>query len=260
MEGDLELYNFSFEIIGDPADEKGSLVEIHSHSFSQDDENLSKVPALTITPCRILVKTAETPDTNTDDPITTGPSTEEPETTPDATPEVEEDKKPTGDWYIDPDSNQAILAEKDEEGKDVLHQFTTEYEKDEEGNTTGIILYDEPERAIEHARKATQIDSTNRWYKQLYGQSLLVGERYSEALPVFEKLVQTERNPDFYRLLALLYDRDRRPFSAIAILDSAERQFGINPYLGEIKRRLLLSTHQFDRALEEALKVVETIP
>lgn len=124
----------------------------------------------------------------------------------------------------------------------------------------GSILYDEPERAIEHARKATQIDSTNRWYKQLYGQSLLVGERYSEALPVFEKLVQTERNPDFYRLLALLYDRDRRPFSAIAILDSAERQFGVNPYLGEIKRRLLLSTHQFDRALEEAQKVVETIP
>ena len=124
----------------------------------------------------------------------------------------------------------------------------------------GSILYDEPERAIKHARRAAQLDSTNRWYKQLYGQTLLVGERYAEALPVFEKLVQTERNLDFYRLLALLYDRDQRPFSAIAILDSAERQFGVNPYLGEIKRRLLLSTHQFDRALEEAQKVVETIP
>lgn len=122
------------------------------------------------------------------------------------------------------------------------------------------MLYDEPEMAIRHARRAVSLDSTNRWYRQLYGQALLVGERYAEALPVFEKLVQTERNPDFYRLLALLYDRDHRPFSAIAILDSAERQFGVNPYLGEMKRRLLLSTHQFDRALEEAQKVVEAIP
>lgn len=124
----------------------------------------------------------------------------------------------------------------------------------------GILLYEEPDKAIEHSRRAVSLDSTNRWYKQLYGQALLVGEHYEEALPLFEHLVQTERNPDFYRLLALLYDRDRRPFSAIAILDSAERQFGINPYLGEMKRRLLLSTHQFDRALEEAQKVVEAIP
>ena len=148
MEGDLELYNFTFEIIGEAANEKGTLVEIHSHSFSRNDEELSKVPALSITPCRILVDTAEVPDAPTDDPITTGPSTEEPEEAPDTNtdaadpaPEVEEDKKPTGDWYIFED--QAILAEKDEEGKDVLHQFTVEYEKDEEGNTTGVILYDE---------------------------------------------------------------------------------------------------------------------
>jgi tetratricopeptide (TPR) repeat protein len=122
------------------------------------------------------------------------------------------------------------------------------------------LLYEEPEKAIKHASYALKLDSTNRWYKQLYAQTLLAGERYAEALPIFEQLVQTERNLDFYRLLALLYDRDRRPFSAIAILDSAERQFGINPYLGEMKRRLLLSTHQFDRALEEAQKVVEAIP
>ncbi|MBO5875428.1 MAG: tetratricopeptide repeat protein [Alistipes sp.] len=124
----------------------------------------------------------------------------------------------------------------------------------------GILLYNDSEQAIRHARSAAELDSTNRWYRQLYGQTLIVGKRYAEALPVFEHLVRTERNPDHYRLLALLYDYDRRPFSAIAILDSAERQFGINPYLGEMKRQLLLSTHQYDRALEEAQKVVESIP
>ena len=59
MEGDLELFNFTFEIIGKTADEKGTLVEVHTHSFSQNDENLSKVPALTITPCRIGVPVLE---------------------------------------------------------------------------------------------------------------------------------------------------------------------------------------------------------
>ena len=153
MAGDLDLYNFTFEIIGGTADEKGTLVEIHSHSFSQNDENLSKVPALIVTPCRIGVVNLGLEDAPTDDPVTDVPSTEEPENTPDTntgatdtTPEVDEDKKPTGDWYIDPDTNQAILVEKDEEGKDVLHQFTTEYEKDEEGKTTGVILYDEEKK------------------------------------------------------------------------------------------------------------------
>ncbi len=114
--------------------------------------------------------------------------------------------------------------------------------------------------AIRFARRATELDSTNRWYRQLLGQSLILGSRYAEAVPIFEQLVRTERNPDHYRLLAALYEQDRRPFSAIAILDSAERQFGINPYLGAMKRRLLLSTRQFNRALEETKKLAEAIP
>ncbi len=123
-----------------------------------------------------------------------------------------------------------------------------------------IALFKEPQNAIKHAQRATELDSTNRWYRQLYGQALIVNRRYAAAIPVFETLVRTERNPDHYRLLAALYEQDRRPFSAIAILDSAERQFGINPYLGEMKRQLLLSTHQFDRALAEAQKMVTNIP
>ncbi len=158
MEGDLDLYNFTFEIIGKTTDEKGSLIEVYSHSFSQNDANLTKVPALTISPCRIGVPVME-PEAP-DAPSTDAPTTEEPEITPDTntgatddpitdapadtTPEVEEDKKPTGDWYIYED--QAVLVEKDEEGKDVFHQFQVEYEKDDEGKTTGVILYDEDEK------------------------------------------------------------------------------------------------------------------
>ena len=115
-------------------------------------------------------------------------------------------------------------------------------------------------RAIDYAARAVALDSTNKWYLQLYGQSLIVGGRYGEAIPVFEKLVRTERNPEHYRLLAALYDGTERPFSAIAILDSADSQFGRLPYLGEMKHRLLLQTMQYERALAEAETAVAETP
>ena len=122
------------------------------------------------------------------------------------------------------------------------------------------LVYDSTDRAIDYARRAVGLDSTNKWYLQLYGQSLIVGSRYGEAIPVFEKLVRTERNPEHFRLLAALYDGTERPYSAIAILDSADSQFGRMPYLDEMKRRLLLRTMQYDRALAEAERSVAEAP
>lgn len=124
----------------------------------------------------------------------------------------------------------------------------------------GIELYSDPDRAVEYSRRAVELDSTDKWYLQRLGQSLIVARRYGEALPVFEKLVQIDRNPDDYRILAVLYEQNERPFSAIAILDSADGQFGIIPMHSDIKRRLLLSTRQFDKALAEAKRIVEAIP
>lgn len=125
---------------------------------------------------------------------------------------------------------------------------------------SGIEVYSDPEKAVEYAERAVKADSTDKWYLQRYGQSLLYARRYGEAIPVFEKLVRTDRNPEDYRILAILYEQHERPFSAIAILDSADGQFGSLPGLSDIKRRLLLSTRQFDKALDEAKRAVEAVP
>ena len=123
-----------------------------------------------------------------------------------------------------------------------------------------ITMFSATDEATEYARRAADIDSTNKWYLELYGRILVVGRRYGEAIPVYEKLVRLHRNPENYRVLAILYEQNERPFSAISILDTAETRFGTIPELNDIKRRLLLSTRQYDRALEEARKMVDAVP
>lgn len=122
------------------------------------------------------------------------------------------------------------------------------------------MFYIAPDRSVEYARQAAASDTLNKWYKRRLGQAMLIARRYSEAIPVYEDLVRTDRDPDNYRMLALLYEQNERPFSAIAILDSADGQFGMIPPLTEHKRRLLLATRQYDRALDEARRAVDAMP
>ena len=115
--------------------------------------------------------------------------------------------------------------------------------------------------AIALARKAYLSDTTSRWYTSLYAQTMIVASRYDEALPIYSRLMQMDnRNPDVYRILAILYQQRQQPFSAIAVLDSADMRLGKIPYLTELKRHLLVSTHQYDRAIEEAEQVVQEVP
>lgn len=121
-------------------------------------------------------------------------------------------------------------------------------------------LYDSPEEGITLAERAYRLDTTNKWYHRLYGQSLLVAERYAEAIPLFRSLYESEREPDNYRILAALYERTGQPYSAIAVLDSAEVRFGRIPLLVRMKRQLLASTRQMDRAIEEAQALIDSEP
>lgn len=118
-----------------------------------------------------------------------------------------------------------------------------------------------PAAAGKLARRACELDTANLWYRALYGQALIYSGAYDEALPLFRDLRRREPgNPDNYRILAALYELDRQPFAAIATLDSAEVRFGRIPMLGTMKRQLLISTRQFDKAVAEARAVAEAAP
>ena len=117
------------------------------------------------------------------------------------------------------------------------------------------------EEALEYARRAYGIDSTNRWYATAYGQSLLINNKGDEALDIYRRLMQIDKkNPDHYRIVAILYQQRKQPYTAISVLDSADMRFGKNPYLSEMKRSLLISTGQMDRAIKEAEQIVEEAP
>ena len=119
----------------------------------------------------------------------------------------------------------------------------------------------DPAAAAEYSRRAYEADTTNRWYTRQYARTLIIGAHYGEAVPVYEKLLRDEPSePDNYRMLALLYQQQNKPYSALVILDSAEVRFGRLPGLSHIKRGLLLGTRQFDKALAEAEAIAADEP
>ena len=125
----------------------------------------------------------------------------------------------------------------------------------------GILLPSAPDEAIDAAHRAWQLDSTNQWYQQFYGQALLMTDRFDEALKVFRRLMEENpKDPDNYRIVAALYEQRKSPFQALVTLDSAELRFGRIPLLSSMKRRLLVATNQIDKALDEARAIVEEYP
>lgn len=122
-------------------------------------------------------------------------------------------------------------------------------------------LYDTPGEGVELARRAWGLDTTNKWYARLYGQTLIYDNRFGEALDIYRRLLRDDpREPDNYRLVAALYEQVERPYSALATLDSAEVRFGRTPVLSTMKRQLLIATRQLDKAVDEARAVAEEIP
>lgn len=124
LEGTTDLLNVSFKIIGMPEDSKGSLIDVYDYTFSQNDDDLTPVSTLLLVPARVRVAEGGT---------LTEPA-----------PEKEEEKKEEqgSDWYFDGD--QAIEYYPDNSKESV--QYDVEYEKDKDGNTTGVILYNKEDK------------------------------------------------------------------------------------------------------------------
>ncbi len=115
--------------------------------------------------------------------------------------------------------------------------------------------------ARDFAARAYRGDTANKWYAGQYGRLLVLDSEYDEALDIYLRLLRDYPNePDNYRMVALLYQQQQKPFSSLVILDSAEVHFGMHPLLNTIKRNLLIGTRQYDKALTEADALIEAEP
>ena len=118
-----------------------------------------------------------------------------------------------------------------------------------------------PDEAVAMARRAWTLDTANLWYERNYGQALLMAGRYPEALERYRRLIDKDpADPDNFRLLAALYEQQRNPYMALVTLDSAELRFGRIPYLSAMKRRLLITTNQLDKAIAETREAIDETP
>jgi tetratricopeptide (TPR) repeat protein len=115
--------------------------------------------------------------------------------------------------------------------------------------------------AFDFARRAYAADSMNKWYAEHYGMRLLVRELYNSALDVFKRMLSYDTyNRSLYYQVARIYAIKRMPYSAIAILDTADMRVGRDVYLARFKQDLLFDTHQYDRAIEEGKRLIADLP
>lgn len=124
-----------------------------------------------------------------------------------------------------------------------------------------LALAAAPEEALAYSREANRLDTTNLTYRNQLGRILVVTEHYDEAMDIYTRLMREDpHNPMNYRLLAALYEFDRQPYSALAILDTAEMRLGRMEEIAAYKRELSLRLRLYDKAIEETKKLIADYP
>lgn len=115
--------------------------------------------------------------------------------------------------------------------------------------------------AFKYSLKASEIDTTNSWYRSQTGRLLVFSGRYKEAAEIYGRLVKDEpNNPDNYRFLAALYEANEQPYAAIAVLDTAQSRLGIIDELARMKLELLTRVKMYDKAIAESKDVINAYP
>ncbi len=124
-----------------------------------------------------------------------------------------------------------------------------------------ILLETDPAQAVTFSKTAYGLDTANLAYRNQLGRALVMSEQYDEALGIYTRLMRDDpHNPLNYRLLAALYDYKGQPFTALSILDTAEIRLGRIEELSAYKREILVRLRLYDKAVDEAKKLLRDYP
>lgn len=118
------------------------------------------------------------------------------------------------------------------------------------------IKENSPAKAEQNIRKAISLDSTNKWYKEIYGNLLATSSKYLEAADVFAQLAaQYSPNEDYLSKAALLYQRAKKYDKAVAELEKLVARRGYD-------EESLLQISQIylkENKIEEAAKILRRL-
>lgn len=116
-------------------------------------------------------------------------------------------------------------------------------------------------QALFYSKRAASLDPKNVWYQLLYAGCLKENKMIADVAIVYERLVKDNpKNYDFYYELANVYLYLNKSNDAIKVYNKIEDAIGVTEESSMQKLKIYKKINNFDKAVEEAKKLIKTFP
>jgi len=123
------------------------------------------------------------------------------------------------------------------------------------------LMRNQVDEAFKWVKEAYQRDAKNEMYALLLIDIYKHNSKFEEAIEVYKNLlIDNPTNSDYLNDLSQLYTITQNTEAAIAVYNQLEKQDGITERLSFLKRDLYLNSGQFDKAVQEMVKLSENFP
>lgn len=118
-----------------------------------------------------------------------------------------------------------------------------------------------PGYAVGFARRAAEMDTTNKWFQITLADAFGVAGQFDSAAAVYGKLsVQYPENDEYLYNKGMFLTKAEKPEAALAVFNQLEKKVGLVEELAIQKERLLLKLDRVDDAAEEIHKLINQYP
>ncbi len=115
--------------------------------------------------------------------------------------------------------------------------------------------------ALNYARKAAALDSSNRWILQLLADTYAVSEKFDSAANVYQTLSNRyPTNDDYLYNQGILLSKANQSAAALEVFNRLEKKTGVVEEITYQKQRLLLKLNRAEEAANEIKKLIATNP
>ncbi|SHM25570.1 Tetratricopeptide repeat-containing protein [Chitinophaga jiangningensis] len=115
--------------------------------------------------------------------------------------------------------------------------------------------------ALNFARKAATMDTSNHWFQQLLADAYAVSEKFDSGAMVYKNLARKyPENDDYLYNQGVLLSKANKLEAALAVFNQLEQKTGVVEEVTYQKQRLLLRMSKADEAAAEIKRLIDTNP